>query len=283
MRIVKRSLTFIIALVLLLAAALSVSAAGKALANVSISRGGILRWDAFKGAVKYWIAIDSEGGWTSEGETSADLNEWCTFFGMDPGEHTVSLTAYNDKSAAVSDRWTGSYTFYAAPRLQEVGNLRWSGAVAEWDPVPNAQRYSVTLYADNLAVKNDSGVTSTRLDFTGWLYEGTYSYSFEVNAFADGWRTGSVAVSDAKVITYPDDITGHKIVTGDVNVDGEVTNRDAMILDRYIAGWKTYDRQLKSAGAADMNRDGEVTNRDAMILDRYIAGWNGYGKYIVEV
>ena len=35
--------------------------------------------------------------------------------------------------------------------------------------------------------------------------------------------------------------------------------------------------------AADLNLDGAVNNRDAVILDRYIAGWDGYDKYIISV
>ena len=70
---------------------------------------------------------------------------------------------------------------------------------------------------------------------------------------------------------------------GDVNADGAVKNRDALILDRYIAGWKDYDKQIKNWDAADMNRDGQIKNRDALMLDRYIAGWKDYQKYVFQV
>ena len=70
---------------------------------------------------------------------------------------------------------------------------------------------------------------------------------------------------------------------GDVNNDGAVKNRDALILDRYIAGWKNYDQQIKNWDAADLNRDGQVKNRDALMLDRYIAGWASYQKYVFQV
>ena len=73
-------------------------------------------------------------------------------------------------------------------------------------------------------------------------------------------------------------------LVGDVNSSGEVNNRDAMILDRYVAGWTGYDAYIKIMDVADMNRDGEVTNRDAMILDRVVAGWDGYyDKYCILV
>ena len=70
---------------------------------------------------------------------------------------------------------------------------------------------------------------------------------------------------------------------GDVNSDGSVKNRDALILDRYIAGWKDYDKQIKNKDAADLNRDGQIKNRDVLMLDRYIAGWKDYQKYVFQV
>ena len=72
-------------------------------------------------------------------------------------------------------------------------------------------------------------------------------------------------------------------LVGDVNDDAVVNNRDAMLLDRYVAGWIGYEEKIVNKDAADLNRDTQITNRDAMILDRYIAGWDGYAKYIIMV
>ena len=72
-------------------------------------------------------------------------------------------------------------------------------------------------------------------------------------------------------------------IVGDVNNDSVVNNRDAMILDRYIAGWEGYEEKIVIPAAADLNRDKQINNRDAMILDRYVAGWAGYDKYIITI
>ena len=64
----------------------------------------------------------------------------------------------------------------------------------------------------------------------------------------------------------------------------DLTNRDSMILDRYVAGWEGYEQRIIIMDAADLNRDTQVTNRDAIILDRVAAGWEGYyDKYIIMV
>ncbi len=67
---------------------------------------------------------------------------------------------------------------------------------------------------------------------------------------------------------------GAGLKPGDVNLDGKVTPLDAMILARYLAGWKGY---TVDTYAADVDKDNTVTVKDAMILARHLAGWNGYG------
>ncbi len=59
-------------------------------------------------------------------------------------------------------------------------------------------------------------------------------------------------------------------IIGDTDGDGEVTDWDAIVLNRYLAGWNV----TIEVSAADVDDDGEVTDWDAIILDRYLAGWN---------
>ena len=96
-------------------------------------------------------------------------------------------------------------------------------------------------------------------------------------------KNGDIRSDGSACFVIPVTIAGGSMTVGDVNLDSEVNNRDAMILDRYVAGWTGYEEKIKSMDAADLNRDGSVNNRDAMTLDRYIAGWTGYAKYIITV
>ena len=60
------------------------------------------------------------------------------------------------------------------------------------------------------------------------------------------------------------------VLHGELDGDGEVTDWDAILLNRYLAGWKvTID--LK---AADIDGDSEVADWDSILLDRYLAGWD---------
>ena len=72
-------------------------------------------------------------------------------------------------------------------------------------------------------------------------------------------------------------------LVGDINLDGNVTNKDCLILDRELAKWKDYDKKIKVPTLADMNRNDSIENKDSLILNRYLAKWKGYDKYIIEV
>ncbi len=59
-------------------------------------------------------------------------------------------------------------------------------------------------------------------------------------------------------------------VSGDVNDDGEVNNKDLGVLRRYLNDWDVELDEL----ASDVNRDGEINNKDLGILRRYLNDWD---------
>ena len=125
---------------------------------------------------------------------------------------------------------------------------------------------------------------------TGYVFPGvgTTGYS-QFDSFTLNGGTALISAPDTEVVSNREcymltvDMAALSasamILVGDVNGDGSVTNADAALLKRYIAGWSvSIDRN-----AADLNRDGSVTNADAALLNRYIAGWAGYDRYIIQV
>ena len=74
----------------------------------------------------------------------------------------------------------------------------------------------------------------------------------------------------SRYILTTGDPSDMQVMLGDVDGDGEITDWDAIVLNRYLAGWEV---EMNSA-AADMDGDGELTDWDAIILDRYLAGWD---------
>ena len=60
------------------------------------------------------------------------------------------------------------------------------------------------------------------------------------------------------------------IVTGDVNGDGEVNNRDVAMMNMYLVD-KINPAEYQIM-AMDVNGDGSINNRDAAALAKYIVG-----------
>ncbi|MBP5311791.1 MAG: hypothetical protein J6112_03035 [Clostridia bacterium] len=57
---------------------------------------------------------------------------------------------------------------------------------------------------------------------------------------------------------------------GDADRDGEVSDWDAILLERWLAGWNV-DIHLSEL---DIDEDGDISDWDAILLERYLAGWN---------
>lgn len=69
-----------------------------------------------------------------------------------------------------------------------------------------------------------------------------------------------------------DNIVDEKIVvvTGDMNGDGKINNRDASMIVRYLVDKEVAN--LAQLTAIDVNGDGYVNNRDASMVSRYLVG-----------
>ena len=77
-----------------------------------------------------------------------------------------------------------------------------------------------------------------------------------------------------RTITVTQD--GRPAIVGDINGDGEITNKDRFLLNRYLANMAGYTNINKTI--ADINGDGNITQADAEYLTCYLAGWVGYEK-----
>ncbi len=57
-------------------------------------------------------------------------------------------------------------------------------------------------------------------------------------------------------------------LSGDVNLDGAVDNRDVVLLFKYVSGGAT----VASDDAADIDADDALTNKDVAVLFKYVSG-----------
>jgi len=74
-------------------------------------------------------------------------------------------------------------------------------------------------------------------------------------------------------------VSARLLPLGDVDGDGSVTRKDAMILRRYYAGWEGYDVLVQDF-TMDINADDRHTEEDADEFSRYFAGVPGAGPFI---
>lgn len=135
---------------------------------------------------------------------------------------------------------------------------------------------------------NDGSVTTK----TGTLFTGTYSipqdftpgtYTIKAKIIHIARDSGSgtseteaeASNVDFATVTFTVTEDVKDTLVGDVDGDGEVTDADDIILERWLAGWSvTVDE-----AASDVDGDGEVTDADAILLARHLAGWPDNNHY----
>ena len=121
-------------------------------------------------------------------------------------------------------------------------------------------------WADSLAIDNNTS-NGTVVKLTFKIKENTVAGTYDVSITPiesrniDGTKVEfESAMTTVTVIDY---------IIGDVDDDGEVSDWDAILLNRYLAGWNIAINPL----ASDVDNDGEVSDWDAIVLERYLAGW----------
>ena len=141
-------------------------------------------------------------------------------------------------------------------------------------PSPVLQSIEITSSPDkteyNVGEAFDPTGLTLKLTYSDGSTE-TITNGFTISGF-DSSTVGTKTIT----VTYSGFTTTFEVtvveqkLTGDVDGDGEVSDWDAILLNRYLAGWKNVTLDLS---VADIDGDGEVSDWDAIILERYLAGW----------
>ncbi|MCR5694322.1 MAG: hypothetical protein K6G89_05050 [Clostridia bacterium] len=183
--------------------------------------------------------------------------------GFPGGELTVDISIGNNpgiislRNVVVFDE-----NAFELVRVEDKGLL--SGFTT---PAPNVKSPYTLRWADALAAENNcsNGVIAT-IVFSVKESTPAGSYTFSVEAV-------EARAVDGSKITFKNasaDVRVSRPAQGDANGDGEVDDWDAILFERYLAGWNV----SVFTGALDLDGDGEVSDWDAIILNRYLAGWH---------
>lgn len=146
---------------------------------------------------------------------------------------------------SVSD--TGILKGYTAPssQISSPYTLRWADSLTSENNNSNGTVVTLVFKIKDTAVAGNYDVSILHIE----------------SRKIDGTKVTFESVSTiVTVIDY---------IIGDVDDDGEVSDWDAIILNRYLAGWNV----MINPFASDVDNDGEVSDWDAIVLERYLARW----------
>lgn len=157
----------------------------------------------------------------------------------------------------------------------------WQISVDETDAYEINPRIIIDGFsASDITVYDSKGnVVEYNHGYNGFLLKKgeTYTVRFNVN-YSDYYgdfdiyasKICSYHIFDNTLDTTCDNCGFIREITGDVNGDTDINNRDLALLMQYVNDWDvTVDET-----AADVNVDGEINNRDLALLMQRINGWN---------
>ena len=114
--------------------------------------------------------------------------------------------------------------------------------------------------------------TKVEIPATGHNYSTEWSYD-ETGHWHACTNEGCAEKQDFEAHTLDGDnctVCDYKtFMIGDADGDGEVTDWDSVLLNRYLVGWDV-DIDLRGL---DVDGDGDVTDWDGVLMERYLVGW----------
>ena len=185
---------------------------------------------------------------------------------------------YTDHSGIVAVDDNGTVTGMHAGTATVYVELPYTGSVASLNvTVTESPDYSIILNADSVmgfdSERNLRGVP------IGQNTVGELKAQFENEELEFRSKTGE-QLSDSDYVGTGAEIklvdgdevleTVVVVLTGDMNGDGYVNNRDVAMISRYLVAKEAADACQMIA--IDVNGDGRVNNRDAAMLSRYLVG-----------
>lgn len=180
------------------------------------------------------------------------------------GKNVILTVSLENNPGIISLR---NYIWYDSEYLElvKVENLRLLKGYTT--PAADISSPYLLRWADSRAESNNTACGElVRLTFK--ISENAPEGEYSVRIFCRESRNVDGELAD--FLNASATVTVLNYIVGDCDGDGEVTDWDAILLDRYLANWHIENINLE---AMDIDGDGEVTDWDAILLDRYLANW----------
>jgi hypothetical protein len=178
---------------------------------------------------------------------------------------TVTVDTVANKTAAVEVSYIGDKPITSA-RLTLVSELPIKDIVSDYDFEYNPETDEIVVY-DGAGEVIDGVLFTINYEFDAVIADGEYPVDLGIIEVTDraGNVTFAVAIDGAVIVD-------NNYAIGDVTQDGEVDNRDLILIARYLVNLVEFNEKQKKA--ADFTEDGEITNTDLIFIARAIVAMN---------
>ena len=174
---------------------------------------------------------------------------------------TVTVDTVAEKSAAVEVSYIGDEPITTA-RLYVDSALPIKDIESDYDFEYNPENGKIVVF-DNAGEEIDGVLFTINYEFDAVVADGEYPIDLSVIEVTDleGTVIDAVAIDGALIVdnNYP---------VGDVTQDGEIDNRDLIMIARYLVGLVEFNEKQKIA--ADFYTDGVINNTDLVFIARAI-------------
>lgn len=179
-----------------------------ALQNVQ-QDGSVLTWDAFDGAVYYFIEIGNGG--TTFNEPTVDLEYMAKYFQVDSGDCQYSIYAMDENHEQLSEYYIGFYYFTNTQIPLDNPTVWWDHSTACWTAVDGVDEYnSYRLYfyeyvdGENDVYLDWDNSSNTYKPVYGLVEGKTYYFEVQARAGDLDHKDSELVRSDLKTMTAED-------------------------------------------------------------------------------
>lgn len=171
----------------------------------------------------------------------------------DTGNPNNYLRALSVKDCQLTPGFSGANTSYSLVVDSNVEAIEVeAAAVASTSTIEGNGKYELS-YGDNTIVVVCTAQNGSRREYTIAVARGTAGEQEDTGGTQDD-----------------------KVVYGDLNGDGKISNKDFVLMQKHILGISTLDEN--AAKAADISGDGKITNKDLVLLQKHILGIAAIGS-----
>ncbi|MBQ7134117.1 MAG: leucine-rich repeat protein [Ruminococcus sp.] len=236
--------------------------------SAEVTNSGVkLTWDKVAGAENYRVFVKNGSSWkglaTVSGATTSYIDKTATA----GNTYTYTIRCMDSNGNPVSDYDKDGFTvrYLETPQITGFENID-GGTVITWNGVEGAEKYRLYVKKDGSWTKlaDVEGTSYTHFD----LVEGTeYTYTIRcVSEDSKIFESGFDSTGFSNIYEKPE-IT---VLTGDADLDGELSVMDASLIQMYLVGKKTIEGDALIAADADL--DGEISVLDASLIQMILVG-----------